>query len=110
MGQWTQRDREVLWHPFSPLDPQGAFAPLKVDKAQGAYYHLENGKKLFDGISSWWVNLHGHGHPYLLEKLQRQFVQLDQVLFAGFTHEEAITFGERLLRYTGMDYSKVFLF
>jgi adenosylmethionine-8-amino-7-oxononanoate aminotransferase len=92
---FTQRDSISLWHPYSPLLQERT--PLPVVGAKGAYLELEDGRKLFDGISSWWVNLHGHGHPYLVEALHKQAETLDHVLFAGFTHEPAIRLSEMLL-------------
>src|SRR5581483_2488343 len=59
-------------------------------------------------ISSWWVNLHGHAHPYIAEKLYSQALQLEQVIFAGFTHEPAIELAERLLQILPSGFSKIF--
>lgn len=50
-----------------------------------------------DGISSWWVNLHGHANPYIAEAIAVQARTLEQVIFAGFTHPAAVTLAERIL-------------
>jgi adenosylmethionine-8-amino-7-oxononanoate aminotransferase len=94
----TEKDRRFVWHPFSKLYDDSAFSPQVVQKAQGAYYYLEDGRKIFDGISSWWVNIFGHGHPYLQQKLHEQFQRMDHILFAGFTHPGAINLAERLVQ------------
>lgn len=91
----VDRDLENLWHPYSPLMPERL--PLPVVRGDGAYLYLEDGKRIFDGISSWWVNLHGHTHPYLIEALHKQAQTLEHVIFAGFTHEPAVRLGEMLL-------------
>jgi adenosylmethionine-8-amino-7-oxononanoate aminotransferase len=74
-----------VWHPFTQeaLDPP----PIRVTKAQGVYLHTEDGRRLIDGISSWWVNLHGHCHPAIMSAIAEQTANLDHVLLAGFTHE-----------------------
>ncbi|MGH9689662.1 MAG: adenosylmethionine--8-amino-7-oxononanoate transaminase [Candidatus Acidiferrales bacterium] len=74
-----------VWHPFTQeaLDP----SPLRITKAQGAYIYTEDGRRLIDGISSWWVNLHGHCHPAIMEAIAEQAMKIDHVLLAGFTHE-----------------------
>ena len=74
-----------IWHPFTNalLDP----APLHVASAQGVYLHLADGRRILDGISSWWVNLHGHGHPAIVEAIAKQAAKVDHVLAAGFTHD-----------------------
>jgi len=74
-----------VWHPFTQeaLDPP----PLRVVKAEGVYLYTDDGRRLIDGISSWWVNLHGHCHPAIMAAIAEQSSKLDHVLLAGFTHE-----------------------
>jgi adenosylmethionine-8-amino-7-oxononanoate aminotransferase len=106
---FLQRDRSSIWHPYS----QHGLHPftLPVKSARGAYLHLEDGTQVLDGISSWWVNLHGHAHPEIAEAIHRQAKKLEHVIFSGFTHEPAINLAEILLDATkrrGALYSKVF--
>jgi adenosylmethionine-8-amino-7-oxononanoate aminotransferase len=74
-----------IWHPFTQeaLDPP----PIRIASAQGAYLYADDGRRLIDGISSWWVNIHGHCHPAIMDAIGRQAKKLDHVLLAGFTHE-----------------------
>ncbi len=102
----VERDRRVIWHPFTQM--KLACDPLAVVKGEGVYLFTECGKKILDGISSWWVNLHGHAHPYIIEKIWGQAKILEQVLFAGFTHEPAITLAERLLALLPASFEKIF--
>src|SRR4051812_17802587 len=81
------RDRQRIWHPYSQHGLNRSILP--VVSAQGAYLHLEDGRKVIDGISSWWVNLHGHGNPQIAKAIQAQALKLDHVIFAGFTHDPA---------------------
>lgn len=73
-----------IWHPFTQaaVDPP----PLRVTRAEGVYIDTDDGRKLIDGISSWWVNLHGHGHPVIVRAIAEQAAQIDHVLLAGFTN------------------------
>ena len=86
-----------IWHPFSQM--KGTTELPKVVKAQDVWLHTEDGKKIFDAISSWWVNLHGHSHPYIAQKVHEQMLQLEHVIFAGFTHDPAIELSKRLLNH-----------
>jgi adenosylmethionine---8-amino-7-oxononanoate aminotransferase len=74
-----------IWRPFTQeaLDP----APLRVISAAGVNLYTDDNRRLIDGISSWWVNLHGHGHPAIAIAIARQTAKLDHVLLAGLTHE-----------------------
>jgi adenosylmethionine---8-amino-7-oxononanoate aminotransferase len=73
-----------IWHPFTQeaLDPP----PIRVAKAQGVYLYTDDGRRLIDGISSWWVNLHGHCHPAIMAAIAEQTTKIDHVLLAGFSH------------------------
>ncbi len=102
----AERDKRVIWHPYTQMKTSGDCIP--IIKAEGVYIHDENGKKYIDAISSWWVNLHGHCHPYINLKLTEQLEKLEHVIFAGFTHEPAIELAERVLDKLGAGFDKVF--
>ncbi|MGA9883682.1 MAG: adenosylmethionine--8-amino-7-oxononanoate transaminase [Candidatus Acidiferrales bacterium] len=74
-----------IWHPFTQqaTDPP----PIRVKKAKGVYLYTDDGRHIIDGISSWWVNVHGHGHPAIVEAIAEQAAQIDHVMLAGFTNE-----------------------
>jgi adenosylmethionine-8-amino-7-oxononanoate aminotransferase len=78
-------ERLKIWHPFTQeaLDPP----PTRITRAEGVYLYTDDGKRLIDGISSWWVNLHGHAHPAIVAALAEQAAKVDHVLAAGFTHD-----------------------
>ena len=88
------RDHARLWHPYTQM--QTAPPPIPVVRGEGVYLYTEDGRRILDGISSWWVNIHGHSHPKLNEALARQARELEHVIFAGFTHRPAVELAERL--------------
>ncbi|MBN9352579.1 MAG: adenosylmethionine--8-amino-7-oxononanoate transaminase, partial [Hyphomicrobium denitrificans] len=79
--------RSPVWHPFTQhgLEPN----MLAIARADGAWLETADGRRIFDGVSSWWVITHGHRHPKIVRAIQEQAGKLDQVIFAGFTHEPA---------------------
>jgi adenosylmethionine-8-amino-7-oxononanoate aminotransferase len=96
---WQSRvafDRGHAWHPFTPEKEHLADPPVPVVGAEGPDYILADGRRVLDGISSWWCNIHGHGHPRLVGALERQAARLDHIMFAGFTHEPALELIARL--------------
>jgi adenosylmethionine---8-amino-7-oxononanoate aminotransferase len=84
-----------IWHPFTQHGLQEPI-PL-VDRAEGAALHLADGRRLVDAISSWWVTTHGHAHPRIAAAIADQAGRLDQVIFAGWTHEPAETLARDLI-------------
>ena len=76
-----------VWHPFTQhaLQPP----PLAIARGDGAWLTTEDGRRILDGISSWWVTTHGHNHPRIMAAIRAQTEKLDQVIFAGFTHRPA---------------------
>lgn len=91
-----EKDRTFVWHPYTQHGMK--ISPLDVQSAQGAYLYLTDGRKILDAISSWWVNIHGHCHPQIVESISQQAKQLDHVLFAGATHDPAVELAEILIR------------
>ncbi len=89
------RDAAVIWHPYTQM--QTAPAPIPVVRGDGALLFTETGEAYLDAVSSWWVTIHGHAHPYIAQKVAEQIRQLDHVMFAGFTHPAAVELAERLL-------------
>ena len=108
MGNKTlvERDRELIWHPYTQM--QNAATPIPIVRGEGVNLFAEDGKKYIDAISSWWVNIHGHSHPYIAKKVAEQLATLEHVIFAGFTHPGAVDLAERLLNILPLGQSKVF--
>ncbi|HQX26716.1 MAG TPA: adenosylmethionine--8-amino-7-oxononanoate transaminase [Alphaproteobacteria bacterium] len=95
-----------VWHPFTQHALAGP--EIEIERAEGAYLYAKDGRKILDGISSWWVNTHGHCHPEIVKAVQQQASKLEQVIFAGFTHAPAEELAEKLLRVTKNNFSHVF--
>ena len=91
----AELDKKNIWHPFTPL--QGSFDPIFIKSAEGVYLHTDDGRKILDAVSSWWVNLHGHSNTYIADAIAAQARTLEHVIFAGFTHEPAIRLSKNLL-------------
>ena len=106
MNTLSSRDQQVIWHPYTQM--KTAELPVAVTRGEGVYLFDDNGNKYIDAISSWWVNIHGHAHPFLAEKLYQQAKKLEHVMFAGFTHEPAVQLAERLLPMLPGAFSKIF--
>ena len=102
----VERDRAHLWHPYTQM--QTAPPPLPIVKGDGVYLYTEDGRRILDGISSWWVNIHGHSHPRLNEALIEQARQLEHVVFAGCTHRPAVDLAERLVELLPAGLTRVF--
>ncbi|MFP3831398.1 adenosylmethionine--8-amino-7-oxononanoate transaminase [Chryseobacterium sp. SIMBA_028] len=102
----TQRDKAVNWHPYTQMKTADTIIPIV--KGEGIYLFDNEGKKYMDVVSSWWVTLHGHSHPYIAQRIFEQLTTLEQVIFAGFTHEPAIQLSENLLKLLPVNQKKVF--
>ena len=96
--------RSPVWHPYT----QHALLPemTRIARSEGAYLYTEDGRRLIDAISSWWIVTHGHRHPAIVRAIQEQADRLDQIIFAGYTHEPAEHLARRLVALTpdGLDH------
>src|SRR2546428_1471710 len=95
-----------IWHPYTQEATE--LPPIPIDRGKGAYLYTRDGRRLIDGISSWWVNLHGHGHPLISKAIAEQARKLEHVIFAGFTHEAAEELAERLAVILPAELDRVF--
>jgi adenosylmethionine---8-amino-7-oxononanoate aminotransferase len=102
----SKRDSKVIWHPYT--QHQKFEETIPVVKGEGALLFDEDGNTYIDAVSSWWVNLHGHAHPYIAEKIYKQALKLEHVIFTHFTHEPAVHLAERLIEILPGKLSKIF--
>lgn len=103
----SARDAEILFHPFTVFKQEGRNLPVVGGEKE--FIITDGGRRIIDAVSSWWLNLHGHNHPYINQKIKEQLDKLEHVIFAGFTHEPAVNLAERLLQKAGGHYRRVFL-
>jgi adenosylmethionine-8-amino-7-oxononanoate aminotransferase len=104
---WHSFDRNHLWHPYtSMLNPHPTFP---VVAASGVELELADGRKLIDGMSSWWAAIHGYNVPELNAALTSQIEKMSHVMFGGLTHEPAAELGRRLVEMTAEPLQYVFL-
>lgn len=95
---WRARDLAVIWHPCTQMREHPDALPLfPVARGEGAWLIGYDGKRVLDGVSSWWTNLHGHAEPRIAEAIAQQARTLEQVILAGFSHAPAVELAERLL-------------
>jgi adenosylmethionine---8-amino-7-oxononanoate aminotransferase len=102
----ADRDSRCVWHPYTQMLTRPA--PLPIVRGEGVYLYTEDGRKLLDGFSSWWVNIHGHSHPRLNEAIAAQARRLEHVVFANCTHYPAVDLAERLVELLPRGLSRVF--
>jgi len=100
------KDEKYIWHPYT--QQKTAAKPLSIVSGKGAYLIDEEGNEFLDAVASWWVNLHGHAHPYIAQKVYEQMMELEHVIFAGFTHKPATDLAEKLIQILPSKQARVF--
>ena len=97
-SDWVARDLAHVWHPCTQMKDHETVPMIPLRSGSGVWLEDHAGKRYLDGISSWWVNLFGHANPRINGAVVEQLGRLEHAIFAGFTHEPAITLAEELVR------------
>lgn len=100
-------DRRHIWHPYTSLNEPLPVYP--VASAAGCEIQLSDGRRLIDGMSSWWAAIHGYNHPRLNAAIAAQTEQMSHIMFGGLTHQPAVDLCRRLLRHAPANMQHVFL-
>jgi len=103
---WQDFDAAHVWHPYaSMINPTPAYA---VKRADGVYLELEDGRRLIDGMASWWCAIHGYNVPELNAAIKRQLQDMAHVMFGGLTHKPAAELARKLLEIAPTNMNHVF--
>ncbi|MCL4153958.1 UNVERIFIED_CONTAM: hypothetical protein GTU68_064348, partial [Idotea baltica] len=99
-------DAKHIWHPYSSVKQAGQIH--EVASADGVYLTLKDGRKIIDGMSSWWSAIHGYNHPEINQAAKQQIDDMAHVMFGGLTHSPAIDLARRLIDITAAPLQYVF--
>ncbi|WP_340610643.1 adenosylmethionine--8-amino-7-oxononanoate transaminase [Xenorhabdus bharatensis] len=100
-------DLRHIWHPYTSMS--NPLPTYPVDSANGVELVLSDGRKLIDGMSSWWAAIHGYNHPVLNEAAKSQIDKMSHVMFGGITHSPAVELCKQLVAMTPALLECVFL-
>ena len=100
-------DDQHIWHPYAKIP--NAVPTYLVESADNVYLNLEGGKRVIDGMSSWWSMIHGYNNPALNQAIKTQINSVSHVMFGGLTHQPAIDLCQLLIQITPSGLDKVFL-
>ncbi len=95
-----------IWHPLT--QEKTAAEPIKISHAKGENLYTQDNQKIIDMIASWWINPHGHADPTIARAIYEQAQRLEQVIFAGFTHEPAEQLANTMISTLGSPFNKIF--
>ena len=96
-----ERSRQAVWHPCTQMKAHEQLPLVPLSRAEGLWLYDERGRRMLDGVSSWWVNLFGHCNPRINDAIGEQLETLEHAMLAGFTHEPVVQLSERLSALTG---------
>ncbi len=108
MKNWADLDRKYVWHPFTQMLEWQSLEPLVIERAEGNYLIDTEGRRYLDGISSLWVNLHGHRKQEIDEAITHQLSKVSHSTLLGLASVPSIELAEKLVRITPEGLSKVF--
>jgi adenosylmethionine-8-amino-7-oxononanoate aminotransferase len=105
---WVERDLKHVWHPCTQMKDHETLPMIPLRSGSGVWLEDYSGRRYVDGISSWWVNLFGHANARINAAVREQLDRLEHAIFAGFTHQPAVTLAEELTRIAPAGLSRCF--
>ena len=104
-SNWAERSRQAVWHPCTQMKVHEHFPPRAIVAAEGPWLIDDQGKRILDAVSSWWVNLFGHNFGPIRDAITDQLGKLDHIMLAGLTHPPVVELSERLSALTGLGHA-----
>lgn len=102
---WAERSRLAVWHPCTQMKVHERFPPRAIVAAEGPWLIDDQGHRILDAVSSWWVNLFGHNFAPIRQAIADQLGKLDHIMLAGLTHPPVVELSERLAALTGLGHA-----
>ena len=107
-NSWKQWDHAYLWHPFTQMREWLAEDPLVIERAEGNYLFDSEGARYFDGVSSLWCNVHGHGRPEIVDAIREQLDAVAHTTMLGLTNVPATVLAKKLIEAAPRGLQRVF--
>ena len=108
MTNWAELDKKYLWHPFTQMEEWARTEPLVIERAQGNYLIDTEGRKYLDGVSSLWVNVHGHHRAEIDQAITRQLEKVAHTTLLGLASVPSIQLAQKLVELTPEGLTRVF--
>ncbi|OHD12816.1 MAG: adenosylmethionine--8-amino-7-oxononanoate transaminase [Spirochaetes bacterium GWC1_27_15] len=108
VNKLIEEDKKHIWHPCSQMMDYEEYPAIHIEKGEGVWLYTRSGERVLDAISSWWVNIFGHGNKYIADKISEQAHKLEHVIFANYTHSPAVELSIRLSKLFNDNLPKVF--
>ena len=102
---WAERSRQAVWHPCTQMKVHEHFPPRAIVAADGPWLIDDQGHRILDAVSSWWVNLFGHNFAPIKAAITDQLGKVDHIMLAGLTHPPVVELSERLAALTGLGHA-----
>jgi adenosylmethionine-8-amino-7-oxononanoate aminotransferase len=104
-ANWSARSRQAVWHPCTQMKRHETVPPRAIVAAEGPWLIDDQGHRILDAVSSWWVNLFGHNFAPIREAITDQIGRVDHIMLAGLTHPPVVELSERLGALTGLGHA-----
>ncbi|MFC1667980.1 adenosylmethionine--8-amino-7-oxononanoate transaminase [Chlamydiota bacterium] len=101
-------DKEFIWHPFTQMKDWINDDISIIEKGEGVYLYDTHGRRYIDGISSLWVNVHGHRHPTINNAIKDQLDKISHSTLLGLSNVPSILLAKKLVEITPSSLKKVF--
>ncbi len=98
-------DKKYIWHPFTQMKDWAAGTPTIIEEGSGCRIKDIDGKWYLDGVSSIWVNIHGHRRKEIDDAIREQIGKISHSTLLGLSNVPAIKLAERIIGIMGRSFN-----
>jgi adenosylmethionine-8-amino-7-oxononanoate transaminase len=105
---WIGLDKKYMWHPFTQMEEWVDSDPLVIEKGEGNWLIDTEGRRYLDGVSSLWVNIHGHRRVEIDRAIADQLEKVAHSTLLGLAGVPSIQLAAKLVEITPAGLDRVF--
>lgn len=98
-------DKQYIWHPFTQMKDWLDEKPIIITEGRDCFVKDTHGRWYLDGVSSIWVNIHGHRKKEINDAIIEQLDKIAHSTLFGLGNIPSIRLAEKMISLTDKSFA-----